>query len=524
MKNYIGILSDDIKRFINNYLIAGQLADVVGMSELEEYIPSKFPFLSILYLLNQNALESYASDFISKYECQLKDETYTLKNILGHFLGNREEIEAQKGKITELNEIIRELSTEAQRDKVRIISQQKKIDELLKRLIHWQEECDGVREKLKTRGTDIEVLKHDNETLRSQNENLTLENLQLKKSLETLESKFGELNDSEKISTSSSINNSKAIINISTTNHQDHDTLDLIDMGTSVLWRSSNLGAEMGFEDGDYFSWGALNSAEYFGSDVWGYNQVIKKNISGIHEFDAAQSILGEGYRIPTAKEWEELMRVCNFKTRIISIKGRKYVKLVSSITNKQLLLPVIGHIEADVCQNEYAQYWTAEQSTGKSAYICQIHETNWDLTYAPKWCGFPIRPIYDKSNRPLVFDDKDRMRLQIEDSNKRIQVSLQKAVSSLFPPKTTTSIISKKYPAKSEINESTIFNLLIKECLPYGKSVFEGDVIRNINLDITKLNEILTKNYFVGPISKYTVDNMTIKRFKIYILHLLSK
>lgn len=144
MKNYIGILSDDIKRFINNYLIAGQLADVMGMSELEEYIPSKFPYLSILYLLNQNALESDASDFISKYGGQLKDETDTLKNLLGHFLGNMEEIEAQKGEITELNEMIRKLSTEAQRDTVRIISQQKKIDELLKSLIHWQEECEAM--------------------------------------------------------------------------------------------------------------------------------------------------------------------------------------------------------------------------------------------------------------------------------------------------------------------------------------------------------------------------------------------
>ena len=525
MKNYIGILSDDIKRFINNYLIAGQLADVMGMSELEEYIPSKFPYLSILYLLNQNALESDASDFISKYGGQLKDETDTLKNLLGHFLGNMEEIEAQKGEITELNEIIRKLSTEAQRDTVRIISQQKKIDELLKSLIHWQEECEGLREKLKNRGTEIEVLKHDNETLRSQNKNLTLENLQLKKSLETFESKFSELNDSEKKSTSPSINNSKAIINISTTNHQDHDTLDLVDMGTSVLWNKFNLGANNELEEGDYYAWGGVSEANIFGSDVFGYNQVVKKHISGIYEYDAARRILGEGFRIPSVQDWRDLLAACEDKIQIVTIKGSRFVKLVSAKTKNQLLLPLIGHMEYDVCNKNYAQYWTSEQYSGKSSYICQIHETSWYLTYAPKWNGLPIRPVFDPHTKPAILSEVDDQKEHILISSKIVTETLNKSLNSILSPRfqTTTTTLNKKYPPKSKINYSNVYVELIKGCLPFGKQVFEYDNVIDIGLNLDKLNKILGTVYHVKTLSPQSMVGMKLKDLKTRIVSLLS-
>lgn len=67
MKEYLNIINDDIKRFIENYLIGGLLDGITGMSDLEEYIPSKYPHLSILYLLKRNSIDSYIMDFISMY-------------------------------------------------------------------------------------------------------------------------------------------------------------------------------------------------------------------------------------------------------------------------------------------------------------------------------------------------------------------------------------------------------------------------------------------------------------------------
>ena len=67
MEHYIAIIKDDIKRFIKNYLIAGELVDMTGMSDLEEYIPSKYPYLSILYLLKQNGLNKEETWFVENY-------------------------------------------------------------------------------------------------------------------------------------------------------------------------------------------------------------------------------------------------------------------------------------------------------------------------------------------------------------------------------------------------------------------------------------------------------------------------
>lgn len=478
-QEYLNVLNTDINRFIS-YLIDGYLDGLDDADKVNLYITDSFPYLSILHLIHSNFDSKEADNFIKSYQSILADETHQLRLLLGYFLCDNTELEQLKHRLALSLKENEEKTTE----------------------IHLLNE-------------ELTNIKNQKQALEKGKENLNQENKKLVKKIAELEAGRNKI-----VTISTTEPNSKDLDNDNT---KEIIPSDLIDMGTSVLWRSSNLGAEKGFEEGDYYSWGALNSAEYFGSDVWGYKQVKKKNISGIHEFDAAQSILGEGYRIPTVKEWEELMRVCDFKSRTVSIKGRKYAKLVSSITNKQLLLPIIGHIESDVCQSDYAQYWTAEQSTGKSSHICQIHETNWDVTYAPKWCGLPIRPVFDTQ---VKTKDKEISTLPLPSESviasvsQRIQNTAHEIGKRFFSSALTNS---KRYPAKKDINESNVYNLLIKDCIPSGKYVFEEDLVRNISLDLKKLNEILITNYFVGPIAKMTIYNMRFKQFKQFLVRLLS-
>lgn len=481
-QKYLNILNTDINRFIS-YLIDDNLDGLDDADKVNLYITDSFPYLSILHLIHSNFDSKEVENFIKNHESVLVEETKQLRLLLGYFLCDNKELEALK---LQLN-----LSRKEKEEKATEIH-------LLK------EELTKTKNEKKTLEKDIKILKDENGTLVRK-----IADLKTKSKESASEPSLG--------SHSNEVTNGNVSGDIPS---------DLIDMGTSVLWRSSNLGAEKGFEEGDYFSWGALSSAEYFGSDVWGYKQIINKNISGSHEFDAAQSILGDGYRIPTVKEWEELMRICDFKPRTITIKGRKYVKLVSSITNKQLLLPIIGHIESDVCQNDYAQYWTSEQTTGKSSHICQIHDTSWNLTYAPKWCGLPIRPVYDPRVKTEV---KGSSTTHItSQSESPVTQNIQKIVSRIGEQvgkvRTTTYPNNKRYPAKKDINESNIYNLLIKDCLPYGKYIFAEDIVRNIELDLSRLNNILMMNYFVGPIAKFTIEKMTVSRFKKYLCYLLSK
>ena len=108
MEKYIAIIKDDIKRFIKNYLIAGKLVDMRGMSDLEEYIPSKFPYLSVLYLLNQNGLNKEATWFIDSYNSQLLEETDEFKKIIGYFLES--DMDKMENKIKSLTTAVDELT------------------------------------------------------------------------------------------------------------------------------------------------------------------------------------------------------------------------------------------------------------------------------------------------------------------------------------------------------------------------------------------------------------------------------
>lgn len=479
MEKYVDIINEDIKRFIKNYLISGQLEDVSGMSNLEEYIPSKFPYLSILYLLNQSGSGSFASDFISKFEYQLNQESNLLRELLGYFLCDKNEL-----------------------------------DTLQDKLERSQKDNEEKQAEIQLLNEDTSALKNKNQqqeqtiiTLQEENNNLTQKISALERKLKEVSQKpVHEYHPVDK-------------------NKEDRGNLenalssDLIDMGTSVLWCAYNLGAENILDDGDYYSWGALSKAEYFGKNVWGYKQVIKKNISGQSDCDAARSILGDGYRIPTVEEWKELLAICNYKSQKVTIKGRNFVKLVSTKTNNTLLLPFIGHMESDVCNSLLAQYWTSEQDTGKSSFICQFHDSGWDFTSVPKWYGSPIRPVYAPIN---VSTATDRISRHIQRTSAQIR-NAQRIWSNLWM-EPESSNPKRKYPVKSSINESNIFEILIKDCIPFGKYVFEGDIIRDINLDLNKLNKILEENYSLKPLTYGNIMSMRYKDFKALLLSRLSK
>lgn len=110
MERYIQIIKDDIKRFIKNYLIAGELVDMIGMSDLEEYIPSKYPYLSILYLLKQNSLNKDATWFVESYNLKLLEETGELKKSLGHFLWNKNEVDELTAQLSDMKSKVCSLS------------------------------------------------------------------------------------------------------------------------------------------------------------------------------------------------------------------------------------------------------------------------------------------------------------------------------------------------------------------------------------------------------------------------------
>lgn len=493
-QKFLNLLNNDIDLFISNYLIDGNLDGLSGVDDVSVYITDCFPYLSTFYLILSNFDSIESKKFIERHGSKLEEETNLLKAKLGHLLYHKNEVDLIKQKLEDS-----EKGNEAKRILIQLLND------------------------------DISTLKTDNRLQEQKIIELQDENNELVRKISELELRLKEISQSS-APDYCPVNN----------NNEDRDcaalvtSSDLIDMGTSVLWRAYNLGSENILEDGDYYSWGALNNAEYFGKSVWGYKQVIKKSISGLSDCDAARSILGDGYRIPTVQEWKELLDICAYKPQKITFKGRNFVKLVSTKTNNTLLLPFIGHMEADICNNRLAQYWTSEQDTGKSSFIIQFSNSVWDVIPASKWFGMSIRPVYDSSCKPKSKASVDRI-------NSVIQAGAQLAVTQTIPNVVGQALASglsialrkhiipsngsyRKYPNTNEINESNIFNYIIKDCIPYGKYVFEGDLVRDINLDLNKLNKILNENYSIQPLLFGSIASMRLKDLKALILSKLSR
>ena len=229
-----------------------------------------------------------------------------------------------------------------------------------------------------------------------------------------------------------------------------------VDLGLSVKWADRNLGSfenkHMNNTSGDYsFSWGELvdkydystesvdgsthgfegyacddylytSSCKWYpGRGDWniiGHPQVdftftcdnLGDNISGT-EYDAAKSQLGEGWRMPTRQEFQELIDKCTWtlekhkKNAITHTTGYR----ITGPNGNSIFLPV-GGIPRGFYRRGYnlwgGYYWTSEQ-------VLETEEERKHLNYA--WCvyftktekpriekmlrylGLHIRAVYDK-------------------------------------------------------------------------------------------------------------------------------
>ena len=93
-----------------------------------------------------------------------------------------------------------------------------------------------------------------------------------------------------------------------------------VDLGLSVKWASYNVGATSPEELGDKYAWGETSIKDkyneetyvYYNSETQSYMD-IGKDIGGT-DYDAAHVKWGNGWRMPTYKEFNELKDNCEWK------------------------------------------------------------------------------------------------------------------------------------------------------------------------------------------------------------------
>lgn len=143
---------------------------------------------------------------------------------------------------------------------------------------------------------------------------------------------------------------------------------DCVDLGISVKWARTNLGAESEALLGDYYAWAETAPKEYYNVYQYKWAKIVNSMgteythytkycanpewSSGIYDGlvtlekknDAASKILGEGWRIPSTIVIQELIDKCEWAfTQRNGESGYLITSKVSGYTDKSIFLPVTG-------------------------------------------------------------------------------------------------------------------------------------------------------------------------------------
>lgn len=183
--------------------------------------------------------------------------------------------------------------------------------------------------------------------------------------------------------------------------------LEYVDLGlpSGLLWATCNVGASKPEDYGLYFAWGetvgytaeqigALERSFYESSYNAGKAASISADLT--LEQDAAHVCMGGDWRMPTKKEWDEL--IDNVRTEFISIGNIKGMLLISDINGNGLFIPASG-----VCVNSTVDFtgiigwcWSSNIYSEKYAYDVIIRNggEEFAVEHNYRYCGFPVRGV----------------------------------------------------------------------------------------------------------------------------------
>lgn len=214
-----------------------------------------------------------------------------------------------------------------------------------------------------------------------------------------------------------------------------------VDLGlaSGILWGKYNLGTTDPTKPGDYYAWGEIETKKKYAENYKFYGKsslkdgVIKYNRRDGKmvlelEDDAANVILGVGYRIPTKEDWKELLDECKWEAETVTLpeildpSQTKFIKLwkVTGPNGNSITLPNSNgyKFEKGYEKEDYTFYTTStlrprneplfydylnDMTAWTVRWSIEAKETsdgNFEEPYFDddirRMCGFVIRPVFD--------------------------------------------------------------------------------------------------------------------------------
>ena len=176
-----------------------------------------------------------------------------------------------------------------------------------------------------------------------------------------------------------------------------HEWVDL-GLPSGTKWATHNLGTTFTNGYGDYYAWGEIRTKNSFTEKGYRYTKdPFYANPSRLYgNDDAATVIWGNGWYMPTCKDFDELKNCC---TCIWTTNGKTHGYSITGPNGNSIFLPAAGfytesgYSDADIC----GYYW--------SCMLCEDHTTHAALLYfdssdyGKSFCGFRY---YGMSIRPV--------------------------------------------------------------------------------------------------------------------------
>jgi len=153
-----------------------------------------------------------------------------------------------------------------------------------------------------------------------------------------------------------------------------------VDLGLSVRWAKTNIGAAKETEKGDLFSWGETKPVSKTSYSLKYYalatidTTMLKYCVTEKYHFndgltslrkqdDAAYIKKGNSWRIPTNTQFKELVENCTWeKTKVNNVPGWRGTSKIKGYTERSIFFPLAGYKgEKSTKVAEVGQYWTSK-------------------------------------------------------------------------------------------------------------------------------------------------------------------
>lgn len=179
--------------------------------------------------------------------------------------------------------------------------------------------------------------------------------------------------------------------------------VEYVDLGlpSKFCWAASNAGTKLPEAAGDYYAYNEKTDYSYYqsGKTTFTKDNYIPDdgNIGYNYELLSA-GMLSTGWKIPTLKNWQELLNK-EYTTQVYTtLNGVPGWKITSKINGNSIFLPMAGNVKSTglIDVGTKGSYMTATCSsvTETGAYSISMTEYSIYDVYGPRYLGYSIRGI----------------------------------------------------------------------------------------------------------------------------------